>query len=203
MKLIRKLLNLLTKEEKIQVKYPMAITFDELPLMPKNGTYKNKFPEGIIVHFTAGWQNQKGIDAVKSAIKNGHRYFFIDEKGQVFQQFCLSGHGSHAGVSKCPVTKRTSVSQYYVGIEIACGGKLENGKTWFGKEVKDARNGYEKYTEAQELSLKKLCTWLCENGANPDLILGHDEVAPDRKNDPGQSLSVSMKEFRELIKGSL
>ena len=221
---IRKAIYKMNKESEIKVKYPEAITYKDLPLMAKGGTYKNKFPEGVIVHFTAGWRNQKGRDAVNFANKNGHRYFLILEDGTVVQQFCLSGYGAHAGVSKCPVTKRTTVSQYYVGIEVCCGGRLEDADkdgqvddTYFKLNVPpdQMRTGkinnkwqkssgtFEIFTPAQELALKKLCTWLCENGANPDLILGHDEVAPERKNDPSLSLSMTMDEFRAVIKGSL
>ncbi len=222
---LRKAAYSVNKETKIEKIYPLAITLKDEPLMTRGGTYKNKFPEGIVVHFTAGWQNQKGKDAIAYANKNGHRYFFIDQDGQVFQQFCLTGYGPHAGVSKCPVTKRDTVAQYYVGIEVACGGRLEDADkdgqvddTYFKTNVKpenirtglinnkwqkSSNGSYEKFTEAQELSLKKLCTWLCENGCNPDLIFGHDEVAPTRKNDPGLSLSVTMDEFRKIIKGAL
>lgn len=223
-KKIRKAINNMKKEDKIKIKYPEAITYEDLPLMARGGTYKKGFPEGVIVHFTAGWRNQKGRDAVNFANKNGHRYFLILEDGTVVQQFCLSGYGAHAGVSKCPVTKRTTVSQYYVGIEVCCGGRLEDADkdgqvddTYFKLNVPadQMRSGkingkwqkssgtFEIFTPAQELALKKLCTWLCENGVNPDLIFGHDEIAPERKNDPSLSLSMTMDEFRNIIKGSL
>ena len=225
LKNIRKAFYNMNKEKEIKKLYPMAIVLKDIPLMSKGGDYKKGFPEGAIVHFTAGWQSQKGIDAVKFANKNGHRYFFIDEKGQVFQQFCLTGYGPHAGTSVCPVTKRKTVSQYYVGIEIACGGRLEDADkdgqvddTYFKTNVpvekirkgsinnkwqKSAIGSYETFTEAQELSLKKLLTWLCENGMNPELIFGHDEVSPDRKNDPGLSLSMTMDDLRKVIAQSL
>jgi N-acetyl-anhydromuramyl-L-alanine amidase AmpD len=212
-------------ETEVKVKYPKSIQLKDVPLMSKGGTYKNKFPEGIIIHFTAGWQTQKPVDAIKFANKNGHRYIFISDKGEVVQQFDLSGFGSHAGVSKCPVTGRTTVSQYYVGIEVACGGRLEDADkdgqvddTYFktnvlpenirtgkinGKWQKSNQGSYEKFTKAQEEALINLCVWLCKNGTNPDLIFGHDEVAPDRKNDPGLSLSMTMDEFRDLIKSKL
>jgi N-acetyl-anhydromuramyl-L-alanine amidase AmpD len=222
---LRKGVNSINKEKEILKKYPEAIVLKDEPIMSRGGTYKNKFPEGAIVHFTAGWQTQKGKDAVSFANKNGHRYFFIDEHGQVFQQFCLTGYGPHAGVSKCPVTKRTTVSQYYVGIEVACGGRLEDADkdgqvddTYFKNNVhpmnirtgsisekwqKSSYGSYEKFTLAQEISLKKLLEWLCKEGMNPELIFGHDEVAPERKNDPGLSLSTSMEEFRKEIKRRL
>lgn len=221
---IRKAFYKMNKETEIKIKYPEAITYKDLPLMSRGGTYNKKFPEGVIVHFTAGWRNQKGRDAVNFANKNGHRYFLILEDGTVVQQFCLTGYGAHAGTSRCPVTKRSTVSQYYVGIEVCCGGRLEDADkdgqvddTYFKNNVpadqmrtgkingkyQKASGTYEIFTPAQELALKKLCTWLCENGVNPDLILSHEEVAPERKNDVGLSLSVTMDEFREIIKGSL
>lgn len=224
-KRFRKVINNMNTEKEIKVKYPEAITLEGEPLMSRAGAYYHNFPEGAIVHFTAGWQNQKGEDAVRFANKMGHRYFFIDQEGKVYQQFCLSGYGPHAGISKCPVTGRETVSKYYVGIEVACGGRLEDtdkdgqvDDTYFktnvfpenirkgsisGKWQNSSLGSYEKFTLAQELSLKKLCTWLCENGMNPDQIFGHDEVAPNRKNDPGLSLSMTMDVFRQVIKRSL
>lgn len=213
----RKTVNDIKTEKGVEKIYPSAIVFKDQPLMSRGGTYKNKFPEGIIIHFTAGWRNQKPLDAVKFANKNGHRYFLIAEKGEVIQQFDLSGYGPHAGVSTCPVTKRSTVSQYYVGIEVMCAGKLTNGKTWFGQEIpkEDQRSGvisgkyqkasgtYQKFTSEQEKSLIDLCIWLCKNGTNPDLILSHEEVSPNRKDDVGLSLSMTMDEFREMIKAEL
>ena len=198
-------------ETVIKKKYPQAFTLKG-PLMKAQGKYQHGFPEGIIVHFTAGHQNQSPNDAIAHALQHGYRYFFIDEKGHVFQQFDLANWGYHAGESICPVTKRAYVSKYYVGIEVACGGKLTNGKTWFGKAPNKVNKGsinnkwqkssgeFEAYTEAQEKALIDLCAWLCKEGASPDLIFGHEEVSAGRKDDPGLSLSMSMDEFREKIK---
>ena len=211
--------------KQILKKYPLAKTIEDLPLMHEAGKYSKGFPEGIIVHFTAGWQNSKAVDMIKYANSMGYLFFFIDEAGQVWQQFCLSGWGSHAGQSKCPVTGRESVSRYYVGIEVACAGKLsdqdgdgDRDDTWFkqmniphdkirkgviNNKWQKASGEYQKFTQAQENSLKHLCVWLCENGANSDLIFSHEEVSPGRKNDVGLSLSCTMDDFRKIIKGSL
>lgn len=221
----RKKVNNVSKEKEVKIKYPLAKLFPELPLMARGGTYKNQFPEGIIVHFTAGWQSQKPKDAINFANKNGHRYFFLDQSGTVYQQFDLSGYGPHAGESLCPVTKRSSVAKYYVGIEVACAGELSDmdkdgqiDDSWFKQlnlptdtirkgayvgKYQNVKGIFQKFTPEQETSLIELCTWLCKMGCNPDLILGHDEVAQKRKNDPGLSLSMSMDEFRILIKQKL
>jgi len=215
-----------TSQDKVVVKkYPKSIQLPNVALMKKAGTYKNGFPEGIILHFTAGWQNQKPSDAISSANKSGYRFFFIAADGSVVQNFDLSGYGGHAGESLCPVTKRSGVSKYYVGIEVACAGSLSDvdkdgaiDDTWFKQlnlpadtvrsgEIKNkwqtSKGVFQKFTPAQEAAILELCIWLCRNGCNPDLIFGHDEVAPKRKNDPGLSLSMSMDDFRKTIKQHL
>jgi len=191
--------------------YPEAQFIPHLPHMPTMGEYKKKFPEGVVIHYTAGDIGQSGESAVKQAIENGYSYFFIDRWGYVYQQFDLHRWGYHAGISQCPITKRTSVSRHYVGIEIACSGLLSDSKTWFGKRVAPVNvrkadhrylvsGEFEKFENVQERALIELCLWLCQKGANPDYIFGHQEVSPGRKSDPGASLSMPMKDFRETIK---
>lgn len=218
---IKKLLNKVTSSTDtiIKFKYPKALTIEGVPLMKRSGTYSKQKPEGVIIHFTAGHSEQKGRDAIIFANSMGHRYFFVDQAGQVFQQFCLTGYGAHAGESVCPKTKRSSVARYYVGIEVACEGRLskENITSWgkripaeriragfINDEFQKAEGVFETFEEAQEKALIELCVWLCRNcGFDESTIWGHDEVAPKRKNDPGLSMSMSMKEFRNIIKSKL
>ena len=61
---------------------------------------------------------------------------------------------------------------------------------------------YHCFTAEQELALTDLLLWLKEN--NPavfqfEFVLGHDEVSPGRKNDPGGSLSVTMPMLRQRL----
>lgn len=68
---------------------------------------------------------------------------------------------------------------------------------------------YLPYTKEQETALIEFLLWAKAN--NPtvfdfDYVLGHDEVAGPkgigrwRKNDPGGALSMTMSEFRQLLK---
>ncbi len=64
---------------------------------------------------------------------------------------------------------------------------------------------YLKFSEMQEAALHTLLRWL--QGNHPtvfsfDLVLGHDEVSPGRKSDPGGALSLTMPELRERLKQS-
>jgi len=190
--------------------------------MPTKGKYKNLYPSGITVHFTAG-RSMKGDRDSENCLaygkKQGYAYWCLSRDGTIFQSHSLDSWGYHAG--KAHWGQFTSCSDKMLGLEINCAGKLtkKGGKyfSWFGEEypenevrfVKAKENMiegyYHKYTEAQEKSLIQLCLWLKSN--NPDVfnfdnVAGHDEIAipHGRKNDPGGSLSMTMPELRKMLR---
>ncbi|HEY5751975.1 MAG TPA: N-acetylmuramoyl-L-alanine amidase [Chthoniobacterales bacterium] len=62
---------------------------------------------------------------------------------------------------------------------------------------------YLRYTKEQEKALEELFLWLKREEPDIfqfDFVLGHDEVSPGRKNDPGGALSMTMPEFRARLK---
>jgi N-acetylmuramoyl-L-alanine amidase len=195
--------------------YPLAET--SFTKAKTRGGYSDGYPQGAVVHFTAGRRNglQSGIDV---QLNTGMCYFLIDQDGNVAQNFPLDEWGYHAGRSSWPGISG-NVSDELVGIEVMCGGKLSkqgsSWKTWYGEVIPAAdrrkvtekdnitAGTYQTYTQAQEDALTALLLWLHRN--NPavfslDLVLGHDEVSPGRKNDPGGSLSMTMPEFRNKLK---
>lgn len=193
--------------------YPKAIQSSGMKVQ---GKYRKGGPEGAIVHFTAGRcdTEQEARDTLNWGINSGYAFFVIGPTGKVYQNFPLTHWGAHAGKSSWP-SLGSSVSEYLVGIEVACAGRLQAGnKSWFGKvypadrirksgSVANIQAGtYVKFTEEQEKSLFDLLVWLKKNDPkvfSTDLILGHDEVSPTRKDDPGASLSMTMPQLRRLI----
>jgi len=201
------------KKYPLRLFYPDAHFFPELPTLSVRYNWEGKLPEIFVVHFTAGWQNQKPIDFMKSFIKRGLCTYFMDENGQVYQQHHGDTGGGHVGTSKW--NGRNTVSSFAGGIEIACGGKLKKHsdgtyRTWFNKKISETSRRkvgseyrepgyYEVYTAAQETELAKFLAWLLRNGVKE--IVGHDDVSPGRKNDPGGSLSLPLNEFvRQRVK---
>jgi hypothetical protein len=95
--------------------------------------YKNGYPQGAVVHFTAGrtkatgkWTEQ---DIRKFFIQSSCKdqkftYFIIDIWGNVFQQFPLNRWGHHAGPSSWGSFK-SGLSSSFVGVEVMCAGKLK------------------------------------------------------------------------------
>jgi N-acetyl-anhydromuramyl-L-alanine amidase AmpD len=185
------------------------------------GKYRKRYPEGAIVHFTAG---STAESAYSHLAKMNFPCFMITRSGEVWQDCPLDTWGNHAGTSNWPGLG-THVSRFLVGIEMDSAGYLkpdgDGYKSWFGKRytradvrvgetTKDRLGGaYHKYTDLQERALIDLLVWLKKN--NPDvfdldLVLGHDEVSGMkgigtwRKNDPGHALSMSMPELRAHLK---
>lgn len=190
--------------------------------MASKGKYEKNYPIGAVVHFTAGRSLKGDSDAEGSVTygqEQGYSYFTISSTGTVFQGTPLDSWGHHAGVSTWP-SLGSGLSEKLVGIEIAAAGRLEKisdneFKSWFGEvynkdqvrygkgEGHQKEGYYLKYTDAQEKALINLLVWLKTNNPsvfNFDNVLGHDEVAPTRKNDPGYALSMSMPKLREKLK---
>lgn len=195
----------------------------------RRGRRAKGYPEGAIVHWTAGWRNglESGSEFQKSS---GMSYFLIDKDGNVGQGDPLDYWGYHAGPSSYPGLSGT-VADELVGFELQAAGNLrKNGDLFYpwwdeGKNLSKnaipasevvyspkcgniAAGYYHRYTDAQMLFLRKSLCWLHLN--NPAIfqikyIVGHDEVSPTRKTDPGAALVTSagapmtMPEFRDQI----
>ncbi len=90
-------------------------------------------------------------------------HFLIDREGKIYQLVENKNIAYHAGESKVS-DGRTGVNNFSIGIEIM------NTKT-------------DEYTEEQYENLKDLLEYL-KNKYEIKYILGHDEIAPERKSDP-------------------
>ena len=201
--------------------YPEATRYKKD--MPTRGNYDQDYPRGAICHFTAGRSLngvQDAINTLEWGISQGHAYFIIANEGTVIQAHPLNRWGNHAGISYWEGLGE-NVSQYLVGIEVCCAGKVTpigNGSVFkpsFNEQYGQAqvrysdnkdniqKGHYHKFTKEQEASLEKLILWLKSNNPNVfdlDFVLGHDEVAPTRRSDPGASLSMTMPQYREHLK---
>lgn len=202
-------------ESKKLLRCPFAEVVD--PPLPTKGRYPKGYPEGAVVHYTAG---AYGLSELELARQVGFTYFLIDKDGGIHQGFPLDRWGSHAGVSSWPSLGPGNVSKRLVGIEVDCAGVVTpdgagNFTSWWKSRIPreevrivyDEENrkagAYHIYTKEQEESLTRLILWLKEN--NPevfslDLVLGHDEVSPGRKTDPGGSLSMTMPSYRQVLR---
>lgn len=160
---------------------------------------------------------------------NRYLYFCISSTGKVYQPAPLDKWGSHCGESTYPglgtnlANKLTGIEICRAGL---CKKSTDRGyEPWWNAEYPPgspkrtyyredevrlvskvhnvtASGHYHKYTPEQEQSLQALLLWLHQN--NPLVfkiknILGHDEISPDRKNDPGGAMSEFMHQLRTRV----
>lgn len=192
------------------------------------GTYREGYPEGAIIHYTAG-RSKKGvpdaIEAINEGIRNNYTYLAIASGGEVIQAHPIHEWGYHAGSSYWPGLGK-SLSSRLIGIEVCNAGILtpkEDGfyYSWYGERFKedevrlvDKEHGcapgyYHRFTLAQEQALWALIVFLKENDPKGrfkfENVLGHHEVCRRsdgtyRKLDPGGSFSIGMDLLRSALK---
>lgn len=186
------------------------------------GKYKTKTGKarGVLIHTTAGRSLKGRSDAVatlKYMADNGLGCIVMDKDGKLYraENQDLDTVAWHAGNSKFQDV--TGLSQYLIGLEICCAGKLVDKNTaWFGEKYPDDQvrhiptkkdniwpGYYHKMTNAQEESLINFCLW--QLSENPEFrlswILSHDQVCvpAGRKTDCGGSLSYTIPEFQAML----
>jgi N-acetylmuramoyl-L-alanine amidase len=129
-------------------------------------------PSMIVLHYT-GMETGKGaLERLCDPSSKVSAHYFIDEKGKVRQLVEDDQRAWHAGVS------------YW-------GGERDINSASLGIEIVNPGHefGYQAFSERQIGSLAFLCARLMKKyKISPARILGHSDIAPSRKVDPGHLL---------------
>tara|TARA_B100001105_G_scaffold200866_1_gene164616 strand:+ start:355 stop:966 length:612 start_codon:yes stop_codon:yes gene_type:complete len=156
-------------------------------------------PIYLVMHYTAGLTASSAINTFKDPGSKVSAHFVIDRNGDVVQMVPTNRRAWHAGVSRWG--ELTDLNSYSVGIELVNAGKLlqrADGAwlTWSKQiipaaEVTVAKHqhesqatGWHEYTEAQIESAIAVGAAVANAYEIAD-VLGHDDVSPGRKVDPG------------------
>jgi len=131
---------------------------------------KNKQIKFIIFHYTG---MKKEIDAINKLIKQNSKvssHYFIKKNGEILTMVPDLYIAWHAGISAWKNYK--SLNKFSIGIEISNPGH---------------DNKYNNFTKKQILSILKLSKFLIKKyKIKSKFILGHSDISPDRKKDPGE-----------------
>ncbi len=127
-------------------------------------------PSILLLHYTGMSSCEKAIDWLSRPEAKVSSHYVIDEDGAVTQMVPERERAWHAGASKWRGV--TDVNSMSVGIEIHNPGHGED---------------YRDFPDAQmqavtDLSREIVARW----GITPENVLGHSDVAPGRKIDPGE-----------------
>ena len=148
----------------------------KIPNFPSQNFDERRLVDGlrsirhIVIHYT-------GMDTAESAIerlcdpKSGVScHYMIDEMGAIYVLVDENHRAWHAGIAYWGGIR--DINSTSIGIELANPGH---------------GNGYCAFTEAQMLSLETLLDEiLSRHTISPGNVLGHSDIAPGRKADPGE-----------------
>ena len=135
--------------------------------LPKRQKKTIKF---IVIHYTGMRKQSEAIRRLCDHSSKVSSHYFIKNNGKILLMVPELYQAWHAGVSKWKNFK--SLNKYSIGIEINNPGH---------------DYGYKKFNSKQIKSLKKLLKNLMKKyKIKKHNILGHSDIAPSRKKDPGE-----------------
>ena len=124
----------------------------------------------IIFHYTGMKKEKEAIERLTSMRSKVSSHYLIRYNGEIVIMVPDLYEAWHAGVSSWKNFK--SLNKYSIGIEISNPGHEYD---------------YKKFSKKQNQSLKKLSQFLIKKyKIDKKNILGHSDVAPTRKKDPGE-----------------
>ena len=176
---------------------------------PNHSGHFESEPDTIVIHFTAGGSRTSSSNWLcdKRAKASCHIVLGRDEK--ISQLVDFDTIAWHAGRSSW--LERTSLNKYSIGIEIDNAGKLKKsgqeyyshfGRKYDRDEVFIAKDGipWHAFTEWQIENTVMAC--LALKDIYPiELILGHHEISPGRKVDPGPAFPLDYVRNKVLNAG--
>jgi len=162
------------------------------------GKFKAGLPDTIVIHYTGGSSAQSSANWLCDQRAKASAHVVIGTEGEIIQLVSFDTIAWHAGRSIWE--GRSGLNQYSIGIEIDNPGQLVqrvNGfYTAFGTKVPDDmvtlathRNQTEPaywhaYTATQIATVEALCQLLMDTYPIRTIV-GHEEISPGRKVDPG------------------
>ena len=136
----------------------------------------------IIIHYTGMKNELLALNRLTNLKSKVSAHYFIKKNGKIINLVPDLYEAWHAGKSNWKNIQ--SLNQYSIGIEIQNSGH---------------ENFYEKFPNKQINSVKKLLRFLTKKyRINCKNVLGHSDIAPDRKKDPGEKFP-----WKELAKVKL
>jgi N-acetylmuramoyl-L-alanine amidase len=127
-------------------------------------------PDMIVLHYTGMNDGLNALARLREPSSKVSCHYLIFEDGSVVQLVPEARRAWHAGVSAWK--GETDINAHSIGIEIVNPGH---------------DLGYPDFTEPQITSVISLCRDLIARlPVPPDHVLAHSDVAPARKNDPGE-----------------
>lgn len=140
----------------------------------------------IVLHYTDVATLKETMDILTDPKREVSSHYVIDEDGTIYRLVADEKRAWHAGPSSW--LGRDNVNHFSIGIE------LQNGGYHAGYAITGV---WPEFAKPQIVALKQLLRYLIEKFAiDPNRIIGHEDIAPGRKIDPGPAFP--WHELKEL-----
>jgi N-acetylmuramoyl-L-alanine amidase len=150
--------------------YPSTLVIHELPSPNLDDRPPNEPIDMLILHYTGMKTAREAIDRLRDPAARVSSHYVVDEDGAIFRLVPEDKRAWHAGVSYW--RGHTALNGRSIGIEI-----VNPGHEW----------GYRDFPALQMAAVCDLClAILSRHPIPPRNVVGHSDVAPDRKEDPGE-----------------
>ncbi len=138
---------------------------------PNHGERKDgQRPDMILLHYTGMTDATEALERLCARESDVSAHYFVFEDGRIIQLVQESRRAWHAGVSFW--AGETDINSCSIGIEIANPGH---------------DFGYPDFPKRQIAAVTALCRGIqTRNTVPPERVLAHSDVAPSRKQDPGE-----------------
>jgi N-acetylmuramoyl-L-alanine amidase len=124
----------------------------------------------LILHYTGMQSAQAALDRLRDSVARVSSHYVVDEDGTVWRLVAERRRAWHAGLSHW--RGHTALNDRSVGIEI-----VNPGHEW----------GYRRFPALQMAAVCDLCLAILGRHPIPARnVVGHSDVTPDRKQDPGE-----------------
>jgi N-acetylmuramoyl-L-alanine amidase len=176
------------------------------------GHFAKGLPDTVVIHYTAGASLESSVTSLSTPASKASAHIVVGRDGTIVQLVPFDVIAWHAGASS--LGNRTGLNKYSIGIEIDNAGRLTQTAagdflTWFGKRIarEDAVPGVHRneshpswwhvFTEKQIERVNEAVTLLIETYPIT-IVVGHEEIAPGRKSDPGPAFPLDRLRDRWL-----
>ncbi|WP_374384032.1 N-acetylmuramoyl-L-alanine amidase [Dongia sp.] len=124
----------------------------------------------LLMHYTGMQTGEAAIARLRDTDAKVSAHYVVEEDGRVFRLVPEDRRAWHAGVSSWK--SETNINQRSIGIEIVNPGH---------------EFGYRPFPAAQMQAVRDLSLGIIARHAiHPARVIGHSDVAPKRKEDPGE-----------------
>ncbi len=124
----------------------------------------------LILHYTGMRTGREALDRLRDPAAKVSSHYLVEEDGRIFRLVPEHRRAAHAGVSHW--RGHAALNARSIGIEI-----VNPGHEW----------GYRDFAALQMAAVCDLCLGiLARHPIPPRNVVAHSDVAPDRKQDPGE-----------------